>query len=227
MSLSVSLLEAIQYADINNIDLPLSLRIRARWVGIIKAGSDLASILSTYYDAITTALADYFRKPTQGPRNAFRRATVDAFGAAFDDGWVDGGAEMPPDGDGLEWFNAQVEREFSFIDTLFVQAKELRKEDEFDAPSWILDRAESYSRAVSWVYNAGKMYALKNKLLTWRLGNTEKHCQTCASLDGQSHRASWYLARNYIPRQPGAAMLCGGYYCDCKLEDKDGNEVTI
>ena len=65
------------------------------------------------------------------------------------------------------------------------------------------------------------------QMLTWRLGNTEVHCSTCASLNGKRHRASWFISHDYIPGKPGAAMDCQGYNCDCALVDDEGIEVTI
>lgn len=220
--------EAIKYADENGIEIPPVVRMRARHVGALKAASDLPSINSQYSNEIVQALTTYFEGGNvTSPRNAFRRAMVDAFGAAFDLGWVDGGQEIPPDADALEWFNARVEQEFGYIEGLFANVKQLRKEEGFDFFAWITQRAEGYIKSVLGVYNAGKMFAQKNKMLTWHLGKTENHCSTCASLDGKRHRASWYVARNYIPRQAGAAMDCGGYNCDCRLEDDKGNEVTL
>jgi hypothetical protein len=205
------------------------------WRAAVKArvfakadGVDLPAISAVYHDLITSILTGYFESGSiTAPRNEFKRAMVEAFGAAFDLGWLDGGQELPPDEDALSWFNARVEAEFGHIEELFIQAKELRKEDEFDFFSWLTSKADSYTRSLSGVYNAALMLAKKNQMLTWRLGNTEVHCSTCAKLDGGKHRASWYISRDYIPRKAGASMDCGGYNCDCRLEDKEGNEVTV
>lgn len=219
--------EAIRYADANEIEIPLDIRARAVHVGAIKA-ENLAAVNAQYNNAIVESLTTYFEGGNvTSPRNAFRRAMVEAFGSAFDLGWVDGGQAMPPDAEALEWFNARVDQELGYIDGLFANVKKLRKEEDFDFFSWVTQRAESYVKSLAGVYNAGKMFAQGSKMLTWRLGQTEQHCSTCASLNGKKHRASWYVARNYIPRQAGAALDCGGYNCDCRLEDDKGNEVTI
>jgi hypothetical protein len=216
---------AITYLIDRGDEIPADVWAKTIRAGVFKAdGSDIGAINATYHDAITRALLTYLEGgAVTSPRNQFKRATIEAFGGAWDMGW-DGD---PPTGDALEWFNARVEQELSYIDTVFAQAKELRKEDDFDALAWASQRADSYTQTISSIFNAAKMWAAKNKMLTWHLGNTEKHCDTCAKLDGQSHRASWFVSRDYIPRKPGAAMLCGGYYCDCRLTDKDGNEITI
>ena len=223
--------DALRYADANGIEVPLSLRLRARQVTVtraVKAGG-LGSINAQYNDAITATLISYFEGGSLGAsRNAFKRAMVEAFGGAFDAGWVDGGQELPFDGDALEWFNARVEQEAAFIDSTYVSAKQIKKDAEADFFQWTTDRATGYVSTLSAIYNAAKMWANKNRSGIWRLGNTEKHCATCSKLNGTSHRLSWYIANNYIPRQPGASMDCGGYNCDCKIEDKKtGEELTL
>lgn len=223
-----SIAEAIQYADGNGIEIPADIRARARRVGALKAGKTLPEISAQYTNAIIEAIVTYFEGGSvTSPRNLFRRAMVVAFGAAFDLGWLDGGGEMPPDETALEWFNPRVNQEFGYIDGLFANIKQLKKEDGFDYYAWATQRAAGYARSLGGVYNAGKMFAQGSKMLTWHLGETEVHCDTCAKLDGQRHRASWYIARNYIPRQSGASMDCGGYNCDCSLKDDKGNSVTI
>jgi hypothetical protein len=109
----------------------------------------------------------------------------------------------------------------------FAEAKQLRKEKDFDYFTWATGKADGYVSTVLSIYNAAVLLAKKNQMLTWNLGETEKHCDTCLKLDGGSHRASWYIGHDYIPRKPGASMDCKGYNCDCSLTDKDGEEVTI
>lgn len=228
MSLLVSIGSAIEYCQTNSIDIPADLYKRAKLAGAVKAESDLASINAGYRTAIINSLIRYFEGGAlASSRNQFKRGMVDAFGAAFDLGWTDGGAEMPPEADALAWLNSRVDAEFGFIDGLFSQIKGLRNEEDFDYFAFITARADGYISSVAGVYNAARMYAKKSQPLTWNLGNTEKHCDTCAKLNGKKHKASWYISRNYIPRQAGAAMECGGYKCDCYLTDKDGNTVTI
>ena len=72
----------------------------------------------------------------------------------------------------------------------------------------------------------GKAAALANMMVTWRLGATEQHCKTCAKLDGKRARLKWFTDNGYIPQQNDSETLdCGGWRCQCVLEDKDGNQV--
>jgi len=223
-----SLQKAIMYADRLDIWLPVGLRTRARRVGAIKAGGDLPGITSIYNDSIIQAIIAYFDGGSLvSSRNMFKRAMVDAFSEAFDLGWIDGGQKFPLDDDAADWLAVRTEEEFGHIDGLFESAKDLKKDKEFDYFKWAEARAAGYIGTVQGIYNAGRLFAEKNKMLTWHLGETEQHCPECQELDGTKHRASWYLKKNYIPRKPGASMTCGGYNCDCYLTDDKGNEVTI
>ena len=190
--------------------------------------ADLAAINATYHDAVFDALMTYFSGGSvTAPRNAFMRATTEAFGAAFEAGWLDGGGELPFDGEALTWFNARLEQEFRFIEGLFEEVKELRKDPDFDFLSFSASKADSYTNTLAGIHNHAALVVGNNRMVTWHLGATEKHCKTCAKLDGQRHKISWFMDRNYIPHTPGAGMDCGGYNCDCRLVDKDGNEITL
>lgn len=189
--------------------------------------ADIADINAGYHDAISEALISYFDGGSlAGSRNGFKRAATEAFGEAFEAGWLEGGGELPFDGEALSWFNARLEQEFSFIEGLFDEAKELKKDKEFDYFAWATSKADSYTNTLASVYNQAALMVGNNRMVTWQLGATEKHCKDCAKLDGQSHKISWFMDRNYIPHTPGASMECGGYNCDCRLIDKNGDEIT-
>lgn len=226
--MTIDLTAAFQYCDANGIPVPLDLQLRARRVGAIKAQADMGGINRTYHDAITGALVRYFEGGiVTGPRNTFRQAATEAFYDAFYLGWKDGGGAFPIDKKALDWLTTRINEEYGHIDMLFENAKELRKDVEFDFFSWITARADGYTATLMAIYNAGVLMAKGGKMLTWQLGKTKEHCTTCSELNGQTHRASWYVSRNYIPQMPGADMECGGYRCMCKLLDDKGNVVTL
>lgn len=213
---------AVRYPDV----IP-HLSNKARYVARLEFKA-MPAINREYHDAITSALTSYFEGGgIATPRREFRQACLQAFGDAFDLGYTDNGGELPIDSESDNWFQARLQQEIDQIDVLFDEAKQLRKQTDFDYFAWVTARADGYTSTLGEIYNAGAMWADKKQMLTWRLGETEKHCKTCLKLDGGSHRAAWYLSRDYIPRKPGAAMDCQGYNCDCRLEDTEGNEVTI
>lgn len=227
ITLHESIAAGLAYCEAQGVDVPAELYVRAWRVGAIKAEGDLPAVIARYRTAIDAALSSYFEGGSvAAPRNAFKRATVEAFGSAFDLGWIAGGGMPPPTGDALAWFNARLEQEFGFINGLFTQAKQLREDEEFEPAPWTQERADAYTRTLAAIYNAGHMWALKGQLLTWVYGDAD-HCSTCEKLNGQKHRASWFIGRNYIPRQPGASLECGGYRCKCRLIDSQGRDITI
>jgi len=219
---------ALDYLTRSGVDVPADIWQRVLKARVFKAEGGLPVINADYHNRITEALISYLEGSgsVTAPRNEFKRAMVEAFGAAFDLGWRSGGGELPADSDAQDWLAARVDAEMGYIDQVLQNAKELRAEggDYFE---WVTSRADGFTGSVASVYNYAKMAAAGAMMLTWHLGNTEQHCSTCAKLNGQSHRAKWYLAHDYIPRKPGANLECGGYRCDCSLTDKEGNEWTV
>jgi hypothetical protein len=192
----------------------------------LKAAPGYDGIRNTYFGEVFDAVYDYLvsDRPVTSFRASMQRAMVQAFGGTVDLAYADGGGELPLDEDTLAWYNEQVSAEMGHIEDLF---NRLKAEWENIDPA-----AEAEARATGYVYRLDALYAEakmrggKNKILYWHLGRTEKHCRTCASLDGQGHKISWYIDHNYIPRKPYASMECGGFRCDCTLTDKNGNEYT-
>lgn len=150
---------------------------------------------------------------------------------AYDAGMEEGGAD-PDDKDDADeaavndWTSTQE----GAIGGLWDDVKQLRKDkpdldkDEYAARQLTInDRLGQWGESLRNLYSLAKAMAQKNKSGTWKLGATEQHCGTCAELDGQTHRLSWYLKKGYIPQQNGSATLeCGGWHCDCTIEAEDG-----
>jgi hypothetical protein len=160
-------------------------------------------------------------------RSAMALAVSAAYIAAADAAYVEGGGSLPLDDDTAAWARGQLDAQLGFVDGLFESLRELRKEGDVNPAAEALGRANGYAGGLDGFYNEATLRGSKNKMVTWHLGATEKHCKTCASLSGQSHKISWFVDRDYIPRKPGASMECNGYNCDCTLTDRDGNELTI
>lgn len=197
--------------------------------GISRAYSgDYDQVRAAYYDATYTTVRDYLKSTERATafKSAMSRNVVEAFGPAGEQGYKAGGGEMPMDEASADWLTAAQGEELANVASLFVSLKALRDEGDVDAEAEAEARAAGYAQTLDAIYSQAKLYGAGNKMLTWVFGETE-HCNTCNDLNGQRHRAAWYIARDYIPRRPGAAMDCGGYKCQCKLEDDDGIEYTI
>lgn len=228
-NLTETLSIAFRYCDTNGIDVPSDLYVRAFHAGALKAGTDLSVISATYYNAVTEALITYLDGASvTGPRNQFRRAAVEALGSAFDAGYG-----SLPEGDALAWLNTRIEQEMANISALFEQAKQLRKESDFDRSAWVSARADGYTRTLRDVNGMGKMFAAGNQMLTFdgEDGSMDNICQknngTCVRLKGQRHRASWWIAHDLVPYRGNPNYDCGAWECRHGLFDDNGNRVTL
>ena len=193
----------------------------------IKALNTYEGVRNDYWASVYDAVEGYLNssQPITSFRNSFYNAMNSAFQTAAEYGYADGGGEVPLDDKAQSWLDGMIAGEKANITALFQTLKD--KRGDVDAINEAFARAEGYSSTLDSIYSQAMMWGAKNPVLTWHLGQTEKHCATCAKLDGKKHRASWFMDRGYIPKQPGASMECGGYNCDCTLTDKDGNEYTI
>lgn len=231
---NAGILSALDWCAANHVSVPKDTlaKIKAKGIHIpmaLKADGDISDVNATYHDEITEALTGYFEEggSVTAPKSAFKRAVTEAFGAAFDTGWVDGGGELPADEDALGWFNARVEQEYGFIDMLFQEAKELRKEEDFDYFAWLTARADGYTNSVREVYNQAKLRAGKDKMVVFDGDDGEESCDDCQSLKGKRHKISWFVSRNYVPPF-GSGLECHkGGRCKHGLFDDEGNQVTI
>ena len=190
---------------------------------------DYDSIRANFSDVVYTVVRDYLNSSDRSTsyKSAMGREVVSAYAYAAEAGYEDGGGELPLESDVIDWLTASQDAEVANVDSLFVSLKVLRDSGEFDADAEATARSEGYTRSLDAVYSQAKLYGAGNQMLEWRLGETEEHCATCSKLDGQRHRASWYIAHDYIPGMPGAGMDCGGWRCLCVLVTDDGDEFTI
>jgi hypothetical protein len=73
------------------------------------------------------------------------------------------------------------------------------------------------------VYNQAILISADEKTkLKWVMGPTEKHCQSCATLDGVvAYQREWDESQVH-PQQPENPVLyCGGWNCQCELIPTD------
>ena len=225
-SLKLALDNALEYLSKRNIDIPHDILVAAASRLKTAAGYDM--IQRVYRDTMTNALIGYFEGGSiVAARNAFKKAMVEAFGAAFDAAWMEAGGILPPSAEALAWFNARVNAELGYIDLLFQQAKELRGMEDFDYFTWITQRADGYLQTLRGIYNNGKARAMKGSLMVTFLGDDGKEsCDTCQWLKGQRHRLSWFIGYDYIPPFGGGLDCAKGGRCKHYLEADDGYRVT-
>lgn len=150
-------------------------------------------------------------------RAIFRKDLLEAGMHAYDQGLRDGGAD-PNAADAVtkanrrrevgEWLALQT----SYVNNLVRDVSEGRvgeKTAQLRGGMWA-------NKSLRSIYYAGLAAANDAQLLTWRLGNTVKHCKTCSELNGQTHSLRTWLQSGFTP---GCTCLeCKGFNCDCRFE---------
>lgn len=190
-------------------------------------GETLEQVSAGYHNEITEILTGYFEGGSiTAPRNAFKRSTIESFDAVFGIGWLDGGGALPPDDEAAEWFDVRVEAELGYIEMLFQEAKELRKDSELDFFAWVTARADGYSRTLKEIYNQAKLRAMKNIMVTFDGDDGAESCEDCQKYKGQRHKISWFVSRNAVPPF-GTGLECHrGGRCQHGLFNDDGEQIT-
>jgi len=86
-------------------------------------------------------------------------------------------------------------------------------------------RGTIYARIELWVnkYRLARTQAAAmacaNKKKVWRLGATEEHCESCLKFEGRVYRYQVWAENGATPQS--RRLCCGGWLCDCTLEDTD------
>lgn len=61
--------------------------------------------------------------------------------------------------------------------------------------------------------------ACADQKAVWVYGDTKAHCEDCSRAAGRVHRRSIWRKYGWVPGS--TALACGGWHCDCRLEDTD------
>lgn len=182
----------------------------------IKAVGDASydGIRATYWLKIYDSVFGYLNseQPITSFRNQARKAIVEAFGAAVDSGYSEGGGELPIDDETLAWFNGQVSQELSFVDSLFTDLRD--KRGDVDAEAEALARAEGYARTLDGLYGEAKMRGSKNITLEFGGSDGKESCPDCQRMKGKRHKIQYILDNNLIPRPGNDTYRCQGYNCE-------------
>jgi len=82
-----------------------------------------------------------------------------------------------------------------------------------------LDRSTLWANRYNEVVNTSMITTRPEDRFAWRLGATEEHCATCATLNGVVATGQEWQESGYHPQEPPNGMLeCGGWRCDCRFE---------
>jgi hypothetical protein len=193
------------------------------------AGQDYETIRAEYYDVVYSTVLEYLESSDRSTayKAQMNRNVVDAFTPTVEIGYEDGGSELPLDDDVNDWLNAAQTSELVNVSSLFVSLKLLRDAGETDAEAEAADRAEGYTATLDGIYNKAVLFGAGNKMLTFEGDDGEHSCDSCINLKGQRHKASWWIAHDYVPPTGSGLDCAAGGRCLHFLEDDEGNQVTV
>ena len=190
---------------------------------------DYAAVRDQFWEATYTVVRDYLSSDERATafKSAMKRNVVEAYGPAAEAGYIEGGSELPLDDDINEWLTAQQGAELGNVDSLFVSLKMLRDEGGVVADDEASARADGYASSLDGIYNQAAIFGAGNRMLTFSGQDGAVSCATCQSLQGQRHKASWWVAHDFVPPCGSGLDCSAGGRCEHYLEDDDGNRLTL
>jgi hypothetical protein len=203
-------------------------------LGIGRQTKSINEITRDYRDLLERLVVDVVNGnlTAGGMARQMRDAIIEDATLVYHEGMREGGDKTPEeDMDSTDdqaiadWVLSQTPYVYGFADDCRAASK-LDGDDRTDARNGLLDRVDTWVQALENLGRIAYANTKANEPGTWQLGRTEKHCETCAELNGQRHRLKWFLDKGYIPQQPGSETLaCGGWNCDCQIVDDDGERL--
>lgn len=86
----------------------------------------------------------------------------------------------------------------------------------------LFQRADAWIIRYQDVVNRARVMACSDRKYEWVLGPTE-HCDTCARLEGQVRRGSFWREHVMPQQPPNPKLQCGGWRCQCDLRETDAS----
>ncbi len=165
---------------------------------------------------IHDAVYDYLTG--SGNVTAYRAAMVLAISQAYveaaDIAYQDGGGELPLDDGTAAWARGQLDAQLSFVDQLFENLRELRKEGDVNAAAEALARANGYASSLDGFANEAQMRGSKNATLEFGGPSGKESCKDCMRLMGKQHRISYIIERGLVPHPGNENFECKCYNCE-------------
>ena len=206
-------------------------RIVAENIQLPLAVKNINTLADTFEVRLSEAVADFFNRDKSAPqvasimRQMLRSYAMDM----YQEGMADGGIEKPEDeltDEDESTVSQWVTDQLSYVDDFISALKETRNAKVIgEGQDAINQRVTLWRGSLENLGSLGKASAQKNKMCVWVYGDTE-HCTTCEKLNGKKHRLKWFIDNGYIPQENGSETLeCGGWHCQCRLEDMEGEQV--
>lgn len=199
--------------------------------------AEYAAVRTAYHNAVYNAVQDYLTSDNH--ITAYKADFQEAIGIAYDVtagiAWKDGNGSMSEAAAIVALLAAWIEKEQGHAADLFERLRVLRTSfrDEATAESQMIAireadaRAAGYSRSLDYFYALIKLTALKDEELQFGGMSGNESCPECTKLYGTWHKASWYIARGYVPPRGENLSCAEGGHCEHVLTNRKGELVTI
>jgi hypothetical protein len=173
------------------------------------------------------AVLDFYRGDIDS--GAFLDTMINLVDSQFHRAWNQGARDVGfdpkemTDDDKLQLL-FRIDKEAPFILDFAIAVEEARiNETSINA---LYARVDLWANRFNEVENEARVYFGSkmglNPHLVWRLGATEQHCSTCATLNGTVATArQWEMSGIRPQHAPNNRLECGGWNCDCRLEVTD------
>jgi hypothetical protein len=180
-------------------------------------GMDYPRLRSGYVSEIMDIILQYLTSDSSITRfrNAYRRAVLEYFDAAYFVGYIDAGGQISDmSAEDRQWILSRMDAEIGYADLLFQGLKALREESGGDIVAPAQRHALGYARTLDGIYAQGVMRGGREEQYVFGGPDGLESCPTCQRLKGQAHKASYILDRDLIPYPGNRQFECGGWLCE-------------
>lgn len=201
--------------------------------------AEYAAVRTIYYRAVYDAVDEYLTsdQPITKYKSDMRDAIATAYRVTAGIAWKDGNGDFIIGVAGVAaLMETRITQEQSYAASLFERLKLLRAEMQkesrasdiqFTALREAQQRADGYAKSLDYWYALVKLMALGDEPLQFTGASGQESCPECQTLLGTWHKASWYVARGYVPPR-GENLTCApGGLCEHILINRKGELVTI
>jgi hypothetical protein len=199
--------------------------------------AEYAAVRTVYYQSVREQVEEYLTgtQPVTKYRKEMNDAIANAYTLTAGIAWKDGNGDFLGTTAIALLLQARIEEEQGYTGSLFERLKLLRAqlqqgtaaEAQFTAMREGQARAEGYARSLDYFYGLVKLMALKDTPLMFGGAAGGESCPECSALHGTWHRASWYVAKGYVPPRGENLSCAEGGQCDHVLINRQGQLVTI
>lgn len=191
------------------------------------AGGSYLTTRFQFSNELGAIVADYLNGANaRAMRNEAKRLMVERVADAAQRGFRDGSGDplQALTGDDLQSLVSKQNEQLAFVDGLFDDLLDVRRQDPIVFPN---ARLAQYTNSLDDIYNLFKLRGAANPTLVFSGSDGAASCATCARLQGRQMPAQWWMDNGLIPGAANMNYRCKGFNCQHALFKLDGTRFTI